>query len=126
MLENNGIHQIKSLKQGDKFLTFQQFNTLHKTNLNFLQYMSIVNSVKNYCLKFKLIQTSNIVENHPVQDLILKNKKGFSKIYHSVTAKEEEATGCVRWKKHTNISNLEWQKLFNGPILLDQHASLWW
>ena len=126
MLENNGIHQIKSLKQGDKFLTFQQFNTLHKTNLNFLQYMSIVNSVKNYCLKFKLIKTSNIVVNHPVQDLILKNKKGFSKIYHSVTAKEEEATGCVRWKKHTNISNLEWQKLFNKLKSTTNDTKLRW
>ena len=126
VLENKGIHKIKNLKQGAKFITYQQFNTLYETNINFLQYMSIVNSVKNYCNNFKYLENLNPVENHPVQDFIMKNKKGFSKIYHSVTTKEEEATGYLRWKKHTKISNLEWQQLFKKLKTTTNDTKLGW
>ena len=111
-LADNGIYQIRHLKEGSNFLTFQQFNTLYNTRLNFLQYISIVNSVKAYCRQFKELKNSDHIENHPVYNLIIKNNKGFSKIYHRMTSKDIVATGYLRWIKHEKISNIEWQKLF--------------
>ena len=111
-LANNGIYQIRQFKQGGLFLTYQQFNTNNNMQLNFLQHLSIVNAIKSYCKKFSHLKSSVEIQNHPVYNSVIKNKKGFSKIYHQMVTEDIEATGLKRWTKHIEISKTEWQYLF--------------
>ena len=92
-LAEKSLFQIKQLKNCDRYLSLQQLNTKFGTNLNFLQYHSILKAVEKFILPFKHLQKGREIQYQPHLNIIMSTKKGSSTIYRELLEEENEITG---------------------------------
>jgi len=111
-LISNEVFSIDQLKANDTFLTFQELNNKLNTPLNFLEYNSIINSVKSYLNKYSSLKSFKEVPYSPALNIIMLKEKGSSVIYKNMLNTDKEITGFKRWSNTTNISRKEWEISF--------------
>ena len=112
-LVDGGVLYISQLKTDDTFLTLQEFNTRFNVNLNFLQFNSIVNSIKTYLAKHQHLKPSKEVNNQPAFNKIVTTLKGSSPIYREfLETAEKGVTGYKKWSKIMNIEETYWENTF--------------
>ena len=107
-LISSNIFAIHQLKENNRFLSLEDLNEKLQTPLNFLEYNSIVNSVKIFLKKYSKLPSSETVEFSPALNKIMINKKGSSLIYQEMIKIEQEYTGYNRWSKITDLSKNNW------------------
>ena len=107
------IYYISNFKSNGEFMSVHEFNTKYNTKLNFLQYNSIINSIKCFTRKYSYLKTTKDINYQSPINKILMNKKGASNIYRELVFTEEDITGLSRWLKVTNITNTDYFSAFN-------------
>ena len=111
-LISNNVFAIRQLKDINGFLSLQDLNGKLQTPLNFLEYNSIINSVKQFLKNYSRLPSLKNVEFSPALNKIMINKKGSSLIYQEMIKIEQECTGYNRWSKVTDLSKRSWELSF--------------
>ena len=80
--------------------------------LNFLEYNSIISTLKKYIDKYSDLKSLKEVITAPALNSILSKEKGSSHIYQKLLGSEKDFTGLKRWFKISKISNEAWLSSF--------------
>ena len=115
MLQQNNIYLIKDLMNGKDFLTHEEFILRHNIPINYLNYSSIVRSIKSFINNIEPEETGRNIKCQPTLNVIMKNKKGASAIYQALLENKTKATGMEKWKKLLDIDEDQWISYF--PML---------
>ena len=111
-LIDKDIYYIYQLKTNGQFLNFQEFNAKFNLRLNFLQYTSIINSIKTYLRKCSKLKSQNEIKCQSPVNKILMNKRGASSIYKELIISNQDITGLERWKKISHITTNNYYNAF--------------
>jgi len=112
-LISSNIFAIYQLRSNDSFLTLQELNMKLNTPLNFLEYNSIIHSVKTYINNFPHLKPFKHVILSPALNKIMITEKGSSLIYHEMINIEKEITGHIRWSKGNEMLRGDWEHCFD-------------
>ena len=126
ILINNNVFFLKQIKIGDRFMTINELNTTHRTNLNFLQYNSIMSSIRIYVNKLGQLKKKKDIPFQPALNTIMMTKKGAAPIYKDMLINESKISGIERWSKLTPINLNNWMKSFNILISTTKDTKLRW
>ena len=110
-IENN-IFYIFQLKEGERFLTYNEFIRKYNIQINFLQYGSTIAAVRNYSSKFPTEHTTEPHTFQPHLRAIMKSKKGVSPIYQDIIKLDSNKPILTKWQTITGITNEQWMKSF--------------
>ena len=111
-LISSEIFSINQLKINDNFLTLEELNDKLNIPLNFLEYNSIMHSVKSYLRNYSHLKPFKDVPYSPALNIIMMNEKGSSLIYQQMINIEQEITGFRRWSNVTGIAQKDWKTSF--------------
>ena len=111
-LITSNIFTISQLRYDNRFLTLQEVNMKLFQPLNFLEYNSIIGTIKKYINKYSNLKPFKEVIFAPALNSIMSKEKGSSNIYQKLIASEKNITGFERWCKKTNISKEAWLSSF--------------
>ena len=125
-LIDKDIFYIYQLKTNGQFLNFQEFNTKFNLRLNFLQYTSIINSIKTYLKKCSNLKSQNEIKCQSPVNKILMNKRGASSIYKELIISNQDITGLERWKKISHITTNNYYNAFKILKFTTQDMKLRW
>ena len=112
-LISSGIFAIYQLLKNDTFLTLRELNIKLNTPLNFLEYNTIVNSIKTYLKRYSHLLPFKDVQHDPALNKILMKEKGTSHIYQEMITITQEITGHKRWSITNELTRQEWEVSFN-------------
>ena len=98
--------------ENGKFLTHLEFTRKLKIKINFLQYNSIISSVKNYYSNFTNPTKSKQLDFQPHIDFLMNTTKGASRIYQLIVFENNTVTGHYKWTKSIDITEEQWRNSF--------------
>ena len=101
------------LKDNGSFLTFREFSQKYELNINFLNYLSCVQSVKKY-MSYNDISSENKDKNNKPKslELICSVKKG-SKVYYNRIIEQNEIydiPAFMKWERKLELY-VDWEKV---------------
>ena len=126
MLQQNNIYLIKDLMNGRDFLTHEEFILRHNIPINYLNYSSIVRSIKSFINNIEPEETGRNIKYQPTLNVIMKNKKGASAIYQALLENKTKATGMEKWKKLLDIDEDQWISNFSILKFTTRDTKLRW
>lgn len=126
LLINNQIFFIQQLKQNDDYLLFNEFKTLYKCNLNFLQYNSLICAIKNYENKIKPTPIKCKLKLQPALEVIMTTKSGTAPIYKVLLDSADSLKGYIKWSSKTEINKSDWIESFEKLKNTTQDTKLRW
>ena len=109
-----GIYVVQDLlKDNESFLTFREFSQKYELNVNFLNYLSCVQSVKKY-MSYNDISSENKDKNNKPKslELICSVKKG-SKVYYNRIIEQNEIydiPAFMKWERKLELY-VDWEKV---------------
>ena len=121
---SEGIYQIGHLLDDNgNYLQFGDFQTKYPNiRTNFLSFMGIVNSVKQYQQRKGIHLNSGYnIKSPRIWQLV---KKGNSIVQSVLMGTGTAAAGVLRWNRY--FQNLNWQKIFCKPRNTTSEAKLLW
>ena len=112
--------------QNDQYLSFNDFRTSHKCNLNFLQYNSLICAIKSYENKIKPTPIKCKLKLQPALEVILTTKSGTAPIYKVLLESNEKYQGYIKWSSKTEIDKTDWLESFEKLKNTTQDTKLRW
>ena len=114
------------LKKDDVFLTLDELNNRYSTNINFLQYNSIISSIRKYTKTLNIDKHSPKPNYQPALNIILTTQSGTAPIYRTFIKPEKINKGFEKWSKITEISRDDWLESFKILIVTTNDPKLRW
>jgi len=115
-----------TFKKDILFLTLEEFNNKYSTKLNFLQYNSIISSIRKYTNSISIEKQGKKHNFQPALNIILTTKSGTSPIYNKFIIPEANISGFRKWSQNTGISKDEWLDSFVKLIATTNDPKLRW
>ena len=112
---DNDIHYIYQLRDGETFLSHNDFTTKYNIDINFLVYNSVISAVKEYCSKFPKQKIIKRLQPQLHLKLILNTIKGTSPLYQELIKDNTNKTVQSKWQNIIGITLIEWKSSF--PLL---------
>ena len=108
-----GVYQISHLLDDEgNFFSFGDFSEKLGIHTNFITYMGIVSSVKEYVTKSGMQQSTNRAASvSNVFKLILSTPRGARRFYDKLTMNDVEPNCCRNWDNRI-IRNMQWKTIF--------------
>ena len=126
LIINSQIFFIQQLMHNDNYLSFNEFKTLHRCNLNFLQYNSLICAIKSYENKIKPTPIKCKLKLQPALEVILTTKSGTAPIYKVLLDSNEKYQGYIKWSSKTEIDKTDWIETFEKLKNTTKDTKLRW
>ena len=126
----NGIYFINDIiDKNGYFLTYEQFKNKYDNIANFLEYTSLISSIKEYIKRLKIDPDVQLLE--PIMPLalsiLLQSKKGCRPVYARLVHTNSTISSINKWSEELNIHlDIKTDKLFQIPFRINKDSMLQW
>ena len=125
-----GIYNINDiLKKDGSFLKYEEFIQIYGHITNYLDYASIVSSVKSYLNKIKITDIGEKIAEPFVPfsiSILLKSAKGCKNIYDRIISKNVQPSALQKWSYELGENQSNIIKLFKLPFICQKNTFLQW
>ena len=111
--KTNKIFFIKQLMDNDRFLAHDEFLVKYNIKIDFLTYYSIIRAIKTFAERKQLDYSNINIDQPPAINMLLKCKKGASKLYRVFLKYNLQCKGMTKWANLTGIDKEEWLRSFS-------------
>ena len=126
-LRLNNLYLIKEFMVGREFISHEEFNLKNNTNINYLSFLSIVKSIKEFINHIDLEENGKKINYQPALNIIMKNKSGASFIYSTFSNNNKNiCKGFEKWNRLLNIEKDEWLGFFSLLKFTTRDTKLRW
>ena len=126
----SGIYFINDiLDKYGSFLTFEQFKNKYNNIVNFLEYNSLISSIKEYINHLKIDPGVKLIEpNIPLPlSILIKSKKGCRHVYDRLVHTNNITFSVNKWSEELKITlDIKTDKIFQIPFKINKDSMLQW
>lgn len=122
------VHDL--LDENGNFLNYNDFRNIHEINTNFLQYNSIIRSIKQACRNLNITHTQTKLTT-PVRPLLVQHictsKKGCRDFYAILNKSSIIPSSQTKWNLAFGLNhNTNWKFIYDIPFKCTKDPKLHW
>jgi hypothetical protein len=109
--------------------TFQNFQEIFQVQTNFLQYQSIIQSIRHYLDSLSLSHKATNLKNPVRPDImrsILLQDRGCRNIYDSFCVKKVLPNARLKWENEIISHHINWKMVYQLPFKISKDSKLQW
>ena len=129
-MAKKGVNLVCDIfKKNGEFFSQMELKTYRNITTNYLEYYSLVASVKEYMKthNIEMLQTNIPKPALPFYlSIIIENKKGAKDLYNILNRNNDTPTCRDKWQQTYNIDDTTWREIFLSPFTSTKSTSLQW